>query len=157
MLMVGIVGFGNTHPTHLKPNEQILHISLWSLLSSPLLIGCDLTRLDPFTKALLTNDDVLDVNQDPLGKPAMRIASVDDTQVWARPLFDGTHAVGLVNLSSEQASVRVTWAQLSLTGSQPVRDLWQRKDLGSSATAYTALVPAHGCVLLKIGKMQRKD
>ena len=157
MLMVGIVGFGNTHPTHLKPNEQILHISLWSLLSSPLLIGCDLTRLDPFTKALLTNDDVLDVNQDPLGKPAMRIASVDDTQVWARPLFDGTHAVGLVNLSSEQASVRVTWAQLSLAGSQPVRDLWQRKDLGSSANAYTALVPAHGCVLLKIGKVLRKD
>ena len=157
MLMVGIVGFGNTHPTHLKPNEQILHISLWSLLSSPLLIGCDLTRLDPFTKALLTNDDVLDVNQDPLGKPAMRIASVDDTQVWARPLFDGTHAVGLVNLGSEKAPVRVTWAQLSLSGSQPVRDLWQRKDLGSSATAYTALVPAHGCVLLKIGKVLRKD
>ena len=58
MLMVGIVGFGNTHPTHLKPNEQITHVSMWSLLSSPLLIGCDLTRLDPFTLALLTNDEV---------------------------------------------------------------------------------------------------
>ncbi len=157
MLMVGIVGFGNTHPTHLKPNEQILHISLWSLLSSPLLIGCDLTRLDPFTKALLTNDDVLDVNQDPLGKPALRIAAEGDTQVWARPLFDGTSAVGLVNLGSEKAPVRVTWAQISLAGSQPVRDLWQRKDLGLSKTAYTAMVPAHGCVLLKIGKVLRGD
>ena len=154
MLMVGIVGFGNTHPTHLKPNEQILHLSLWSLLASPLLIGCDLTRLDPFTKALLTNDDVLDVNQDPLGKPAKRIAQDGDAQIWARPLSDGTQAVGLVNLGSEKAPVRVTWAQLGLSGPQPVRDLWQRKDLGASKAAYTSMVPAHGCVLVKIGKVR---
>ncbi len=151
MLMVGIVGFGNTHPTHLKPNEQILHISMWSLLSSPLLIGCDLTRLDPFTKALLTNDDVLDVNQDPLGRPAGRIAMDDDTQVWARPLFDGTHAVGLVNTGSEKADVSVSWAQLGLTGTQPVRDLWQRKDLGRFPRGYVVSVPSHGAVLIKVG------
>ena len=151
MLMVGIVGFGNTHPTHLKPNEQILHISMWSLLSSPLLIGCDLTRLDPFTKALLTNDDVLDVNQDPLGKPAGRIALDGDAQVWARPLFDGTRAVGLVNTGPERADVSVTWAHLGLTGTQPVRDLWQRKDLGRFPTGYTVSVPSHGAVLIKVG------
>ena len=157
MLMVGIVGFGNTHPTHLKPNEQILHISMWSLLSAPLLIGCDLTRLDPFTKALLTNDDVLDVNQDPLGKPAGRIAQDGDAQVWARALFDGTHAVGLVNIGREKADVAVTWAQIGLSGSQPVRDLWQRKDLGAFSGGFTASVPAHGCVLVKIGKPHRTD
>ena len=72
MLVVGNVGFGNPHPTHLKPNEQILHISMWCLLSAPLLIGCDMTRLDPFTLALLSNDEVLDINQDPLGKPGRR-------------------------------------------------------------------------------------
>jgi len=157
MLMVGIVGFGNTHPTHLKPNEQILHISMWSLLSSPLLIGCDLTRLDPFTKALLTNDDVLDVNQDPLGKPAGRIAQDGDTQVWARPLFDGTHAVGLINTGAEKVDVSVTWTQIGLAGRQPVRDLWQRKDLGAFPNAFTVSVPAHGCVLVKIGKPLRRD
>jgi len=152
MLMVGIVGFGNTHPTHLKPNEQITHISMWSLLSSPLLIGCDLTRLDAFTKALLTNDDVLDVNQDPLGRPAGRISESGDAQIWARPLFDGTHAVGLVNLGSEKSDVTVYWSQLGLTGSQPVRDLWQRRDMGRFANGYTVSVPAHGTVLVKVGQ-----
>ncbi len=157
MLMVGIVGFGNTHPTHLKPNEQITHISMWSLLSSPLLIGCDLTRLDPFTKALLTNDDVLDVNQDSLGRPAGRIAETGDAQLWARPLFDGTHAVGLVNLGSESQPVTVRWSQLGLSGSQPVRDLWQRKDLGRFAGGYTVSVPAHGTVLIKVGQPTNLD
>ena len=152
MLMVGVVGFGNTHPTHLKPNEQITHISMWSLLSSPLLIGCDLTRLDPFTKALLTNDDVLDVNQDPLGRPAGRISESGDTQIWARPLFDGTHAVGLVNLGSDKANVTVYWSQFGLAGAQPVRDLWQRKDMGRFANGYTVSVPAHGTVLIKVGQ-----
>jgi alpha-galactosidase len=152
MLMVGIVGFGNTHPTHLKPNEQITHISLWSLLSSPLLIGCDLTRLDPFTKALLTNDDVLDVNQDPLGRPAGRIAETGDAQIWARPLFDDTHAVGLVNLGSDRQDITVSWSQLGLSGPQPVRDLWQRRDLGAFKDGYTVSVPAHGTVLIKVGR-----
>ena len=157
MLMVGYVGFGNPHPTHLKPNEQITHISLWSLLSSPLLIGCDLTRLDAFTKALLTNDDVLDVNQDPLGRPAGRIAETADTQIWARPLFDDTHAVGLVNLGSDKMDITVTWSQLGLSGSQPVRDLWQRKDLGTFKNGYTVSVPAHGTVLIKVGKPSKVD
>ena len=157
MLMVGYVGFGNTHPTHLKPNEQITHMTMWSLLSSPLLIGCDLTRLDPFTLALLTNDEVLDVNQDPLGKPAGRIADSDDTEIWARPLFDGTKAVGLVNLGSDKTDVSVTWAQLGLTGKQPIRDLWQQKDMGTSTTGYTVAVPAHGSILIKVGKPNKVD
>jgi len=157
MLMVGVVGFGSTHPTHLKPNEQITHITLWSLLSSPLLIGCDLTRLDPFTKALLTNDDVLDVNQDPLGKPAARVGPAGDTQVYARPLWDGTRAVGLFNLAPETASVTVTWAQLGLSGPQPVRDLWLRKDLGKQSGSFTYAVPAHGAFLIKVGKAARTD
>ncbi len=152
MLMVGIVGFGNTHPTHLTPNEQITHITQWSLLSSPLLIGCDLTRLDPFTKALLTNDDVLDVNQDPLGKPAARVGPDGDTQVYARPLWDGTQAVGLFNLGSAKAAVHVAWAQIGRTGPQPVRDLWQHKDLGRQATGLTVSIPAHGAMLIKVGK-----
>ena len=157
MLMVGIVGFGNTHPTHLKPNEQITHISMWSLLSSPLLIGCDLTRLDPFTKALLTNDDVLDVNQDPLGRPAGRIAETGDAQIWARPLADDTHAVGLVNLGSDRQDITVSWSQLGLSGPQPVRDLWQRKDMGAFKDGYTVPVPAHGTVLIKVGKPTNLD
>jgi alpha-galactosidase len=157
MLMVGIVGFGNTHPTHLKPNEQITHVTMWSLLAAPLLMGCDLTRLDPFTKALLTNDEVLDVDQDPLGKAAALVAQQGDGQVWARPLFDGTRAVGLVNLGATRADVSVSWAQLGLSGAQPVRDLWQRLEMGSFASGYTVPVAAHGTVLVKVGQPNKVD
>jgi alpha-galactosidase len=157
MLMVGVVGKGNTHPTHLTPNEQILHISLWCLFSSPLLIGCDMTRMDPFTLALLSNDEALDINQDPLGKPAGRVAKDGELEVWSRPLFDETRGVGLVNGGDEAATVTVRWADIGLEGQQPVRDLWLHEDLGPFDGSCSVEVPAHGCVLLKIGKPARKD
>lgn len=153
MLMVGIVGFGNTHPTHLTKNEQIVHISMWCLLSAPLLIGCDLTRLDPFTLAVLSNDEALDIDQDPLGKPASRISHTqDDVDVWARPLFDGTHAVGLVNGAAVPETITVHWSDLGIHGSQPVRDLWLHKNVGKFKDQYSIEVPSHCCVLLKVGK-----
>jgi len=153
MLMVGVVGFGNTHPTHLRPNEQITHISMWCLLSSPLLIGCDMTKLDQFTLALLSNDEALDINQDPLGKPAGLISNeIGIGQVWARPLFDGTHAVGLVNPNPWISKIAVNWSELGIKGKQPVRDLWLHQNVGSYADGYSIEVPAHGSVLLKVGK-----
>ena len=154
MLMVGMVGFGNPHPNNLRPNEQILHVSMWCLLSSPLLIGCDMTKLDPFTLALLSNDEALDINQDPLGKPAALVSkdAGDGGEVWARPLFDGTHAVGLVNPNPWVSTLTVKWSELGLHGPQPVRDLWLHQNEGVSQDHYSVEVPAHGCVLLKIGK-----
>ena len=157
MLMVGVVGFGNTHPTHLAPNEQIVHISMWCLLSAPLLIGCDMTKLDPFTLALLTNDEALDINQDPVGKPAALLSKDDnDGEIWARPLFDGTHAVGLVNGDLEPHTMTVTWAALGLSGPQTVRDVWLHKNAGAFSSGYSVEVPAHGAVLLKIGKPNKR-
>ena len=157
MLMVGVVGFGNTHPTHLKPNEQILHVSMWCLLSAPLLIGCDMTKLDPFTQALLSNDEALDINQDPLGKPAQLVSSeLQVGEVWARPLFDGTRAVGLVNPNPWASTITVRWADLGLSGPQPARDLWMHENLGKLSQSYSVSVPAHGVVLLKIGTPARQ-
>ena len=153
MLVVGKVGWGpSLHPSRLKPNEQITHISLWCLLSSPLLIGCDMSNMDAFTVAVLTNDEVLAVNQDPLGKPAGRILKSGHTEVWARPLFDGAAAVGLFNRGNEPAKVKVSWSDLKREGPQAVRDLWQCKDLGEQAEGYEATVPPHGTVLVKVGK-----
>lgn len=100
MLVVGHVGWGpRLHPTNLTPDEQYTHITLWSLVASPLLIGCDMTQLDEFTLSLLSNDEVIAVNQDALGKQARRVAenSGESTEVWSRPLSDGTLAVGLFN------------------------------------------------------------
>ncbi len=100
MLVVGKVGWGpKLHPTGLTADEQYTHISLWCLLAAPLLIGCDLTQMDDFTLGLLTNDEVLAVDQDPLGKQATRVKEdpAAGVEVWARPLADGTIAVGLFN------------------------------------------------------------
>ena len=153
MLVVGKVGWGpSLHESRLTPNEQILHISMWCLLSSPLLIGCDMSQMSPFTLALLSNDEVLDINQDPLGKPAGRVLLDNDKEVWARPLVDGTMAVGLVNSGMEKANVTANWTELGLKGSQPTRDLWMHQNMGQMQGKVTVAVPAHGCVLLKIGK-----
>ena len=153
MLVVGKVGWGpSLHPTHLKPNEQITHISLWCLLSSPLLIGCDMSAMDKFTLAVLTNDEVLAINQDPLGKPAGRVLKNGQTEVWARPLFDGSKAVGLFNRGNQAATVKVAWSDLGCQGPLAVRDLWQHKDQGEQADGYEATVPPHGTVLVKVGK-----
>ena len=84
MLVVGMVGWGNLHPTGLTPNEQYTHISLWCLLGSPLLIGCDMAQLDDFTLGLLTNDEVLEVNQDPLGKQAARLVKRETSRFGPR-------------------------------------------------------------------------
>ncbi|MBN1419752.1 MAG: alpha-galactosidase, partial [Planctomycetes bacterium] len=158
MLVVGKVGWGpNLHATRLRPNEQITHITLWCLLSSPLLIGCDLSQLDPFTIALLTNDEVLDVNQDPLGRPAGRRARDGSLEVWARPLWDDTIAVGLFNRSRDAATVVARWEDLGIEGPQPVRDLWLRRDLGTARDSFETPVPAHGAALVKIGRPARTD
>ncbi len=153
MLVVGKVGWGpSLHPSHLKPNEQLLHISMWCMLSSPLLIGCDMSDMDPFTIDLLSNDEVLDINQDPLGKPAGRVAMTGDLEIWSRPLFDGTTAVALVNSSAEETPVKAGWQEIGVTGRQPVRDLWMHKNAGTFDGSYSVVVPAHGVVLVRIGK-----
>ena len=152
MLVVGQVGWGPTlHPSKLTRNEQILHLTAWSLLAAPLLIGCDLARLDEFTLALLTNDEVLDVDQDPLGVAATRRAGTEDWEVWARPLADGTTAVGLFNKGYDRMEITAAWNDLGLTGKLAVRDCWLGKDLGEFAGSFTASVPTHGAMLLRIG------
>jgi alpha-galactosidase len=153
MLVVGYVGWSaKVRPTRLTPNEQYTHISLWCLLCSPLLIGCDMTRLDEFTLNLLTNDEVLDVSQDPLGRQAGRIAKRGSLEIWAKDLEDGSKAVGLFNLGEDEQPVRVSWVDLGLTGKRKVRDLWRQADLGKFVDHFEATVPRHRVVLVRISK-----
>ena len=153
MLVVGTVGWGpDLRATRLTPNEQMLHLALWAIQAAPLFIGADLSRLDDFTLALLTNDEVLDVDQDPLGKAGSRVRKEGRLEIWARPLADGTRAVGLFNRGLAPKDVTVRWADLGLSGTQPVRDLWLRKDLGAFKDTFTARVPRHGVVFVKVGR-----
>ncbi len=151
MLVVGYVGWSaNVRPTRLTPNEQYTHISLWCLLSAPLLIGCDLTKLDPFTYNLLSNDEVLAVDQDSLGHQAGRVAQAGSIQIWAKDLADGSKAVGLFNLGADSATATARWSDLGLAGRHTVRDLWRQKDLGQYNGEFRTEVPRHGVVLIKI-------
>jgi alpha-galactosidase len=156
MLVVGKVGWGrgDPQPTRLTPNEQLTHISLWALQAAPLLIGADMSQLDEFTINLLGNPEVLSVNQDMLGKAAGRLVGDGRSDVWARPLSDGTMAVGLFNRSPEPAPITVTFKDLELTGRQAVRDLWLHKNLADALDAFTATVPRHGVVFVKIGRVK---
>ncbi len=157
MLVVGKVGWGTPRDNRLTHDEQFSHFTLWCMTASPLLLGCDLSQLDPFTLDLVTNDEVLDVDQDPLGKPAGSKVKNGDTEIWSRPLWDGTIAVALFNRGEAQTDITVKWPDVGISGKQPVRDLWKKKDLGKFDGAFTASVPLHGVVLVKIGKPNRTD
>jgi alpha-galactosidase len=150
MLVIGKVGWGMARNTRLTPNEQYTHVTLWCLLAAPLLLGCDLTQLDDFTLSLLTNDEVLEVNQDPAGRQAARVARNGKQEVWAKTMRDGSKAVGLFNRGEEEIKVSVQWSDLKLTGKRRVRDLWRQEDRGTFDQAFEAVVPRHGVVLVRI-------
>jgi hypothetical protein len=151
MLIVGMVGWGeNLHPTRLTPHEQYTHISLWSLLSAPLLIGCDLSRLDTFTLNLLTNDEVLAIDQDVLGKQARLVLDKDSVQVWVKELADGNKAVGIFNLSNQYRRIQLNWRDIHMSSPGRLRDLWRQQDLKASGDTYASFTPAHGVSLVKV-------
>jgi alpha-galactosidase len=164
MLVVGQVGWGpDLHPSKLTADEQYTHISLWCLLSAPLLIGCDLSQLDDFTLNLLTNDEVLAINQDELGRQAIRVFQDEMCQVWSKPLADSSMAVGLfyTGLQSPidafnwetgipKKTLTINWSDLGISGEYAVRDVWRQKDLGQFASEFTAEVPYHGVMLVRI-------
>ena len=154
MLVVGVVGWSYEpqHESKLSPAEQLTHISLWALHAAPLILGCDLAQADDFTVALLTNDEVLGIDQDIMGRGAKAVYRSADgnLQVWTRPLADGSKAVGLFNLEEVPMRVTAKWSDLGITGQHLLRDVWRQKDLGVFSGEYSEEIPRHGCVLLKV-------
>ncbi|MEI6555543.1 MAG: putative Ig domain-containing protein [Paludibacter sp.] len=155
MLVVGNVGWGKLHPSRLTPDEQYSHVSLWSLLAAPLLIGCDIASMDDFTLSLLTNDEVLDINQDPLGKQAHRVycnRSRYKFQMYAKELEDGSVALGIFNMMNYSLSYKdISLSQMGIPGGM-VRDVWRQQDLGVFEDILKVKIPAHGVLLYKITK-----
>jgi len=154
MMIVGYVGWGKgPRPTQLTPDEQYTHVSAWCLMSVPLLLGCDLTKLDDFTIGLLTNDEVLAINQDPLGRQATLISRQGDAGILAKDLDDGTKVAGLF-YPGDSATQRVTlrWTDLGIKGKYIVRDLWRQKDLGTFDEEFSADIKRHGVLLVGIRK-----
>ena len=153
MLVVGKVGWGpKTHWTGLTPDEQFTHITLWSILSSPLLIGCDMEELDDFTLSLLCNSEVIDVNQDPLGIQGVRQYGDDSYATYVKPLEDGSLAVAMFNLSLTPKNIGFVPSSLGLIGEQQIRDLWRQKDIGrvDHGERWETEVAPHGVVFLRL-------
>jgi alpha-galactosidase len=145
---------GKTVPTPLTPNEQYTQVSLWSLVAAPLIFSGDIARLDDFTLSLLTNDEVIDVDQDPMGKPGYRVFKDGDKEVWLRHLEDRSLAIGLFNRGNTECAVTAQWKNLDVSGKYLVRDLWRQKDLGLFSDKFTSPVPAHGVVLVRLTKKE---
>jgi alpha-galactosidase len=130
--------------------ESRTHLSLWALLAAPLIAGNDLRTMTAATRELLTNAEVIAVDQDPLGLQGHRVTRTRDLEVWARPLAAGATAVGLFNRGDQPASLAARWSDLGLTGPRKVRDLWAHTDRGRANRELRFEVEPHGVVLLRL-------
>jgi alpha-galactosidase len=131
-------------------DEYRTHMSLWAILAAPLLAGNDLATMTPETVELLTNRDVIAVDQDSAGKQGDRVSAEGPIEVWSRPLADGSKAVAIFNRHPGALIARVDLHSVGFTGAAKARDLWQKKDLGDLKGQYVAKIPAHGVVFLKV-------
>jgi len=134
----------------MNEDEYRTHFSLWAMLAAPLIAGNDLNKMTPYTVEILTNREVIAVDQDPAGKQGFRIAQEGPFEVWMKPMADGGKVVGLFNRQRTVEQMSVSFAQIGISGSAGVRDLWLKKDLGTFKDKYSAYVPAHGVVLVRI-------
>jgi len=171
MLVIGEVSTGRSgvHYTNLTPDELYTHMSLWSLSAAPLLIGCNLSNLDDFTLNLITNTEVLDVNQDPLGKQAKQVVTNNEYQIWAKDMADGSKVVGLFytgvdtdnpvdlfNWGTEPVlktmKIKLNWSDLGISGNYTLRDVWRQKNIGTFSGSYETDVNFHGVVMISLTK-----
>ena len=148
MLQIGPLGKPNRaekefKPSPLTPSEQYLQITLWSILSQPLLLSCNIPTMDEFDLNLVRNSEVLAVNQDPLVKQGYRVENKEGSyEIWAKDLADGSKAVAFFNISNEEQDISITADKLGKQGK--VRDLWRQKDIGKLKTNPTVKVNPHG-------------
>ncbi len=165
MLILGNVTTGSAlHPTRLTPDEQYSHVSIFSLLAAPLLIGCPIEQLDAFTLNLLTNDEVIGIDQDPLGKSARLLSDENGIQVWSKPLEDGSYAVGLFNVDgfSKTPQSYFRWGdepsrsfifdftKIGLKGKWKLRNVWKQEDMGIFDGSIKTSIRHHGVVMLRM-------
>ncbi len=154
MLQVGRTNTPNqqvadSRPSRLAPDEQQAQMSLWCLNASPLILSCDLDRLDAFTLSLLTNDEVIAVNQDPLGRPARELPAVGNLKLFLKEMEDGSQVVGILNAGPQAANAVLPWDRVGLAKPATLRDLWAHETRVSGAAGITVALPGHGCLLLR--------
>jgi alpha-galactosidase len=154
-ILIGTVGDANdmtlgAKSTALKPEEQYSYMSMWSLMAAPLFFSGDMSRLDDFTLNILCNSEVIDIDQDSLGIQARVVRRTPREFILAKPLDDGSLAIGLFNLSSSPITISVPWKDVGRSGTLMVRDVWRHRDVGTLANGFASTVSAHDVVLMRI-------
>jgi alpha-galactosidase len=142
MLEIGNGGMTDT--------EYRTHMSLWAMLAAPLLAGNDLRAMSPATLEILTNREVIAIDQDKKGQQGKQVWKSGDQEIWTRPLSGDATAVAVFNRGKDHATVYVKWAELGLADKKTVRDLWLHQDITTAGPEYRVAVPDHGVVLLRV-------
>ena len=151
MLVVGLGGKGQIEGNGMTATEYRTHMSIWAIAASPLMIGCDIRSLDEATRTLLTNDEVIAINQDALGIAGRRVSREGATEVWRKPLADGSAAVALVNRGSSVTDIECRAAAIGfLDTRKTMRNVWEQRDEGEFADAISYTVQPHETVLLRV-------
>ncbi|MDO6854095.1 putative Ig domain-containing protein [Cellulophaga lytica] len=152
MLVIGEVNTRgkNPQPSRLTADEQYSHVSLWSLWAAPLLIGCPIETMDKFTVNLVTNSEVLAIHQDEVAIPGKTVFYDDTMEVVVKQLSDGSKAIGLFNLKNKEQIITVNWELLGISGAQNFRDVWRQKNIGEFTNQFSASVPRHGVIFVKV-------
>jgi alpha-galactosidase len=136
----------------MNSDEYRTHMALWAILAAPMLAGNDIRTMKDETKDILLNREVIAVDQDPKGEQGHRVWDEGPLEVWVRPLADGSKAAGLFNRGESTLRIVLNLSQIGAGPKAHLRDLWEHRDLGSVENSYTADVPKHGVVLLKVSK-----
>jgi alpha-galactosidase len=145
MLEIGNGGMSDT--------EYMTHMTLWSMLAAPLLSGNDLRSMSPSVLQILTNREVIAVDQDKQGKQGKRVWNSGEQEIWTRPLSGGAQAVAVFNRAAEAATVNFRWVDIGISGTGlSLRDLWAHKDLPWTGPGYSLTIPAHGVVMLRVNR-----
>lgn len=153
MLQIGPMGKPNRAEKEflpsLTPSEQYLQVTLWSILSQPLLLSCNISTMDEFDLNLVKNSEVLAINQDPMVKQGYRVDSKDGIyEIWAKDLVDGSKAIAFFNISDREQDISLTVDKLGKKGK--VRDLWRQKNIWAFKNYFTVKVNAHGAAFFKV-------
>jgi alpha-galactosidase len=136
----------------MSDDEYRAHFAMWAMLASPLMAGNDIATMTAATRTILTNAEVIAIDQDPLGQQARRVAKHGDVEVWARPLADGGRAVALLNRGKDAASISVDWTAIGYPAKLKarIRDLWEHKDLPPATGRFEANVRSHAALIVKV-------
>ena len=153
-ILIGWVGDADTQghgkKTSLLPSQQYQYMSMWSLMASPLIFSGDMTKLDAFTRNVLCNREVIDINQDTLGKQGRIVERDDEHFIMVKDLADGSKAVGIFNTSVIPRKFLLSWEKIGIKGAWKMRDVWRQSDLGTSSQGQETTIRSHGISFLRL-------